>query len=243
MPLCTSSNTSRMPCRSQSARSPRQETLGRDDVAPFAQHRLDHDGGDVVGRRHRREQLDDALQIAVGGVKDVGQEGAEAAPVLRLAGGERQRAQRPAVKAAAKGDDPRPLRVVPGQLQRRLHRFGPRVGEERLPVVGVGADPLGQRPQLLAESRRSRGSESRCRRCGSAPRPARPSPPPPPGDSARSTPWPRRPRRRGRRCRRRPPPCSPTRAGPSAGSNGSATATGGGGRGQSSPWRAGRAAR
>ena len=40
---------------------PRQEVRRRHDVAPFAQHRLDDDGRDVLGRRHRGEQLDDAV--------------------------------------------------------------------------------------------------------------------------------------------------------------------------------------
>ena len=45
-----------------------QELGRRHDVAAFAQHRLDHDGGDVVGCGHRREQLLEALGVAVGGV-------------------------------------------------------------------------------------------------------------------------------------------------------------------------------
>ena len=44
---------------------PRQEVARRHDVAAFAQHRLDDDGRDLLGRRHRREQLLDAGGVAV----------------------------------------------------------------------------------------------------------------------------------------------------------------------------------
>ena len=97
------------------------------------------------------EQLLDAVGVAVLGVIHAGQQRPEAAPVLRLAGGQRQRPQRAPVEAAAKRDQPLPPRVVADQLDRRLHRLRPRVGQERLPVVRVGADAPRELVELGAD--------------------------------------------------------------------------------------------
>ena len=160
---------------------PAQELRRRHDVAAFAQHRLDDDRRDVVGRGHRREQLLDAGGVAVRRVIHAGQQRPEAPPVLRLARGQRQRPERPAVKAAAERDDARPPGVVARQLDRRLDRLGARVGQERLPVMADWARCAGPARRAARTSRRSPGSGSPCRRCGSAPRPARRSRRRPPG--------------------------------------------------------------
>ena len=222
---------------------PAQELRRRHDVAAFAQHRLDDDRRDVVGRGHRREQLLDAGGVAVRRVIHAGQQRPEAPPVLRLARRQRQRPERAPVEAAAERDDSRPPRVVARQLDRRLDRLGARVGQERLPVMLLRARCAGPARRAARTSRRSPGSGSRCRRCGSAPPPARRSRRRSRDGSAPSTRSRRRPRRPGRRCRRRPRPCSRTRAAPSAGSSGSATARGGAGRARSSRGRAAPAAR
>ena len=105
MPDCTSSNTSRMPCRSQIARRPGQELARRHDVAAFAQHRLDDDGRHVLRADRAREQIPlDAVQVAVVGVVHARQQRAEVLAVLALAGGQRQRPQAAPVEAAAEGD-------------------------------------------------------------------------------------------------------------------------------------------
>ena len=58
----------------------------------------------------------------------------EAAPLHDLAAGQRHRAHRAAVKRAEERDHVLPARVIAGQLERRLDRLGPAIGEE---------DPLG----------------------------------------------------------------------------------------------------
>ncbi len=129
-----------------------QEPGRRDDVAAFAQHRLDDDGRHVLGGDDVREQVAlDAAGVAVGGVVHARQQRPEALAVLGLAGGQRQRAQRPPVKATAKGDQLSALGVVAGQLDRRLDRLRARVGEERLPAVGLRPQAPGQLGQLLAQ--------------------------------------------------------------------------------------------
>jgi hypothetical protein len=56
-----------------------------------------------------------------------------------------------AVEAAAEGDDARPVRVVARELEARLDGLRPRVREERLPVMVVGADLAGEVAELLAD--------------------------------------------------------------------------------------------
>ena len=130
---------------------PVQERRRRHDVAALALDRLDDDRGDLVGRGEVHEELlgderqalrgtrvgaaVEAIGIRVRRVVHARHERPEAAPLDRLAGGQRQRAQRSAVKRAEERDDPLPLRVIARQLDRRLGRLGAGVGEERADVA------------------------------------------------------------------------------------------------------------
>ena len=75
------------------------------------------------------------MRVGVRHVRDARQQRSKTPPLCRLAGCQRQRAQRPAMKTTQKGDEPVPPRVVARQLQRRLHRLGAGVSE---------IDPLGR---------------------------------------------------------------------------------------------------
>ena len=65
-----------------------------------------------------------------GRVMDHRHQRAEAGALLDLRVRERQGAHGAAVEPALEGDDPGPMRVVAGQLDRALDRLGARVGEE-----------------------------------------------------------------------------------------------------------------
>ena len=222
MPDCTSSNTSRMPCASHSARRPAQE-LGA--AARCSRLRPAPARPRWPPRRRAppvREQLAlDAVGVAVLGVVHAGQQRAEVLAVLRLAGGQRQRAQacaresrrgtrsaaarrvwwRASLIAASTASVPELVRNVcqPARSARpadcRARQRGQPLAQRAVArVVEVGAADVDQRP-----------------------RPAPRWPPPPAGwqwpvDAVATPAW-----RRGRRCRRRPRPCSRRRAPPSAG--------------------------
>ena len=80
-------------------------------------------------------------------VVDHRQQRAEAGALLDLRVRQAQGAHRAAVEAALEGDDPGPMGVIAGQLDRALHRLGARVGEEdagRLAERGDGRQALHQ---------------------------------------------------------------------------------------------------
>ncbi len=89
----------------------RQEAVLGHDVAALALDRLDDDRGDLVGRGELVEQdLVEPAQVvdlAEGRVEDPRQERPEAGVVLRLRGGQADRAVGPAVERAEEGDDVR----------------------------------------------------------------------------------------------------------------------------------------
>ena len=123
------------------ARSRGRKSARRHDVAALAQHGLDDDRRDVVGRRDRsrtaprrcprrrrwRDTRRAAADRSCGGTSTCWRS-ATATPACA-------RGSRRGTRSA-----PGRPRVVAGELDRRLHRLGPRVGQERLPVVRVGAD-------------------------------------------------------------------------------------------------------
>ncbi len=116
--------------------------LRRNDVAPLALDGLGEDHRHLLGRDVLVEEVvvdvADASETAVGalqvegaavavGVEDVldaRDEGGEVAPLGGLARGEADGAHRPPVEGTDVGEDPLPLRVPPGELDRSLHRLG-----------------------------------------------------------------------------------------------------------------------
>ena len=79
----------------------------------------------------------EVLDPAVRRVEDARQQRPEAGVVLRLRGGQRDRAVGPAVEGAEERDDVRPLGREPGELDRRLDDL-------RAGVAEVGADAAGR---------------------------------------------------------------------------------------------------
>ena len=79
---------------------------------------------------------------AVRGVYRSGEERAEALVVFRVRRRERQAPVRAPVERAVEGDDVLASRVAPRQLDRRLHRLGPGVREERLRRPHRRRDPV-----------------------------------------------------------------------------------------------------
>ena len=88
-----------------------------------------------------------AVAVGIRRVIRAGHERPEALALRHLAGGQRERPHRAAVKRAEERDDVVPLRVVLRQLERRLVRLGARVAEER----PVRTRHRRNRRQLLAE--------------------------------------------------------------------------------------------
>ncbi len=125
------------------------ELVGRHDVAALALNRLHDDRRDLVGRHQVQEDLlfeilearrgaasrrgteRRAILVRVRRVIDARHHRAEAAPLNRLARGERQGAERASMEAAEKCDDVLSLHGVPRELDARFDRFRPRVSEER----------------------------------------------------------------------------------------------------------------
>src|SRR5437764_14385543 len=83
--------------------------------------------GARAGRRSERA----SIAIRIRGVIQAGHERTEAAALDRLAGRERERSHRAAVKAAEKGDDVLPSRRIARELEARLDRLGAGVAEKR----------------------------------------------------------------------------------------------------------------
>ena len=123
-----------MPCSRRQLAQPLEKLLRRDDIAAFALNRLDHDRRDFVGRDEVHEDLilDEvealgravlglqaeraAIAIRIRRVIHARHHRPEAAPLNRLARGQRQRAHRAAVKAAEKRDDVLPPGGIPREL-------------------------------------------------------------------------------------------------------------------------------
>ena len=152
---------SRMPWRSQMLAQALEEAVLGDDVAALALDRLDDDRRDLVGGHQLVEQdLVEPAQVldpAERRVVDAGQQRAEAGVVLGLRRGQRYRPVRPAVERAEEGDDVRPLRGVPGQLDRRLDDLGAGVAQ-----VGPDASlDRGDPAELAADLRVDRQVEVR----------------------------------------------------------------------------------
>ena len=155
------------------------EDRGRYHVAALALHRLDKDCRHFFRRQSRLEQLvlDEArtaererlgiLRSAFAAAIDVGiahvsyarHARAEAPLLLRLGGGQRERAHGASVERAEKCDDVLPLGVIAGQFQRGFHRLRPRIAVVNLVRTRHGRDlrqPLGQRNHALVVKIRSR---------------------------------------------------------------------------------------
>ena len=128
---------------------PLDELIRRHDVATLALNWLDDERRHLV-RGHQMQKnliLDEveafsgavvrrqadraAVAVGVRRMIDAGHHRAEALALNRLARRQRQRAQRPAVKAAEKRDDVVAPGRVAGELDARLDRFGPGVAEKR----------------------------------------------------------------------------------------------------------------
>jgi len=106
---------------------------------------LGDDGAGAVADRGPRR-----LQVGEGDEAHVGEQRAEALPVLGLAG-HRQRAEGPAVEALVEGDDLHPARlaahhrlVAPRELQGGLVGLGARIAEEDLAREGAPGEGLGE---------------------------------------------------------------------------------------------------
>src|SRR6185503_18379649 len=109
-----------------------QEAGRGGEVAALALDRLDDDGGnvlrgDLAGEDRLAQMLELRGAVPAGGlapgtharewrVMDHRQQWPEAGPLLDLRVGQGERAQRSAVEAALERDDPRPMRVIAGEL-------------------------------------------------------------------------------------------------------------------------------
>ena len=139
---------------------PHQPPVRRDDVATLAQHGLHDDGGHLGGGDEplHQEVLDvvergEALgrgagrhlhvaAVSVVRVQDAGEQRPEPGAVARLGRGERDRPIGPAVERPVERDQVLPPGGPARQLDARLHRLGPRVGEERTRGALHGRDRI-----------------------------------------------------------------------------------------------------
>ena len=146
------------------------EDGGSDDVAALALDGLDEDGGDFFGRERGLEELlfdvagaaegegffflraagTAAIGVGVADVGDAGDERGEAAPLLRLGGGERKRAHGAAVESAEEGDDVLAAGVIAGELEGALDGLGAGVAVVEAVRAGHGRDG----GEALGEGRR-----------------------------------------------------------------------------------------
>ncbi len=124
---------SRMPCRSQSSRRPGHEAGLGHDVAALALHRLDDDGGHVVGGHDLvEEDLVEPGQVrgvAVRCVVDAVHEGSQTGVVLGLRGGQGDRAHGASVEAPEERDHGMTTAGHPRQLERGFDDLGAAVAE------------------------------------------------------------------------------------------------------------------
>jgi hypothetical protein len=144
---------------------PVEETARGDDVSPLALNRLDDDGGHFLWRNGRLEDnlLDEAdaglpdvlsvglirvpKRIRVGDVRDIQQLTAEAAPLRRLAAGQREGAERAAVEASIEGDELIATCGIAGDFQGALDSFCSGISE----VHPLGEIARGDLLQLLRQ--------------------------------------------------------------------------------------------
>ena len=137
-----------------------QEVGRGDDIAAFALDGLDEDGGDFFGRQDGLEELlfdvagateregffflraaaTAAIGIGIANVRDAGDKGSEAALLLGLRAGERERAHGAAVEGAEEADDVLAAGVVAGELHGALDGFGAGVAVVEPVRAGHGRD-------------------------------------------------------------------------------------------------------
>ncbi len=125
----------------------RQEVRRRDDVPALALDRLDEDRRQLFGRADGLQEGLDAVEVAVAGVVDLGDQRGEAAALQGLGTAERHGAVGPPVEGVHEGEGPVAACVPPGQLEGRLDRLGAGVGEEDALGLRAGSEcrePLGQ---------------------------------------------------------------------------------------------------
>ena len=159
-PDCTSSATRRMPWLVADAAQLLHEDGGSDDVAALALDGLEEDGGDLFRREDGLEELlfdvagaaegegffflrtaaASAIGVGIADVSDAGDEGGEAALLLRLRAGERERAHGAAVEGAEEGDDVLAAGVVAGELHRALDGLSAGVAVVEAVRAGHGGD-------------------------------------------------------------------------------------------------------
>ena len=179
-PHCTSSATSRMPCRSQSSRRSRSHPAGGTMYPPSPCTGSTKMAATSLGSSCRVNSscsmAADAAAVALvlvgaeltavpvgeGDVVHVREQGAEAGVLPRLARGEGHRARGPAVERPAEGDDRGAPGGVAGQLDRPLGRLGAGVGEEH----SLARRARGEPRRAARRVRPCPRSRSRSRRCG-----------------------------------------------------------------------------
>ena len=146
--------------------------VGADDVSAFALNRLDKDGRDFFRSEDGLEELvfnvagaaegellsilrptrATAIDIGIADVRHARHERRETALLLRLGGGQRERAHGASVEGAQKGDHLLALGVIARQFQRALDRLRAGVAVVDLVRPGHGSDlrqPLGERHHAL----------------------------------------------------------------------------------------------
>ena len=143
------------------------EDGGRDDVAALALDGLDEDGGNLLGGEDGFEELffnvagaaegegvfklllaganlraagAAAVGVGVADVGDAGDQRGEAALLLGLGAGKRERAHGAAVEAAEEGDDVLASGVIAGDLEGALDGLGTGVAVVELVGAGHGGD-------------------------------------------------------------------------------------------------------
>src|SRR5205823_14722578 len=115
-----------------------QELGGSDNVSALALHRLNEDCGNLLRRQRGLEKLffDETgaiygvllgiaafrtpIEVRIGNMSYARNQGKEAAALLRLGGGERERAHGASVEGAVEGDHILALGVIARQLERGL---------------------------------------------------------------------------------------------------------------------------
>ncbi len=151
-----------------------EEVVGRDDVAAFALDGLEDDGGDLFGREDGFEETvfdvagavegeglllggaagGAAVGVGVADVGDAGDEGREAALLLRLGAGERECAHGAAMEAAKEADDVLAAGLVAGEFHGALDSLGAGVAEVEAVRAGHrrhGGETLGDARHVVVE--------------------------------------------------------------------------------------------
>ena len=185
MPDCTSSQTSRMPWRSQSSRRYVNQPSGGSTYPPSPSTRLDDDRRDLGRRDDALEQH--LLEVARSRRRTCGRRSGSSGPkpvrYFALRRGERDRAHRASVERLVERDQVLAAGRVARELDRGLDRLGARVREER--ACPLPAERR-HRVEPLADVGVDRQVEVRRRVVQQLGRPVAASPRPPSGGSARS---------------------------------------------------------